>query len=71
MEPESDLGMALIGTMEPVRMSIQYGSHPGGSLHSDGTIICAWAGEGARRRKMVKITKERSDFTRQNARIMV
>ena len=39
--PSDATDRALAGTIEPVRISIQYGSHPGGSLHSDGIIICA------------------------------
>ena len=61
--PSDATDRALAGTMEPVRISIQYGSHPGGSLHSDGIIICAWAVVGGRRRveneRIINVARER------------
>ena len=53
-KPSVDADIALMGIIDPVFKSFQCGCQPGGNLHSDGIIICAWVVVMGARKNVVK-----------------
>ena len=56
-KPADAADIALAGKVSPVFMSRQCGFQPGGSLHSDGIIICAWVVGGVKKTAMVNVAR--------------